>query len=413
VGLERVFNEIFPISDVNGNFSLEFVRYGLGEPKYDMEECMERDMTYAAPLEGDAPPDRVGERRRGAPAEGHHREGSLPRGSAAADAAGHVHHQRRGARDRLAAPPLAGCRVRGDDPPERLQAVQRPDHPVPRLVGRVHGRHPRRGVGAHRQEEEVPGLRAAARGGVQPRRDVLSLFFPRETVALATLERRRSARAARRGVPRLPGRGRGRPGLARAGDGADSSATWCSPGPARCSSAAPAHGGGVRGDPRGGPLVVPVAPAPGGACGRRAEQRRCRPAAARRPREVAVFRPGTSAARRCARRSAKDPTRGTLDALFAIHNLLRPGTAPAPDVWTEDEFEQSGGPGDAHRRLPSPLDGRGEPAGGAGSREAQRSTEDRMLRFAQERGIKYVWESFREERTEKAGAPAGACWSTT
>ncbi|HZH02136.1 MAG TPA: hypothetical protein VEY30_00045, partial [Myxococcaceae bacterium] len=50
VGLERVFNEIFPITDVNGNFSLEFVRYSLGEPKYDMEECMERDMTYAAPL---------------------------------------------------------------------------------------------------------------------------------------------------------------------------------------------------------------------------------------------------------------------------------------------------------------------------------------------------------------------------
>jgi len=50
VGLERVFNEIFPISDVNGNFSLEYVRYALGEPKYDMEECMERDMTYAAPL---------------------------------------------------------------------------------------------------------------------------------------------------------------------------------------------------------------------------------------------------------------------------------------------------------------------------------------------------------------------------
>ena len=50
VGLERVFNEIFPITDVNGNFSLEFVRYSLGEPKYDIEECMERDMTYAAPL---------------------------------------------------------------------------------------------------------------------------------------------------------------------------------------------------------------------------------------------------------------------------------------------------------------------------------------------------------------------------
>ena len=49
VGLERVFNEIFPITDVNENFSLEFVDYSLGEPKYSVEECMERDMTYAAP----------------------------------------------------------------------------------------------------------------------------------------------------------------------------------------------------------------------------------------------------------------------------------------------------------------------------------------------------------------------------
>jgi DNA-directed RNA polymerase subunit beta len=50
LGLERVFNEIFPITDVNENFSLEFVDYGLGEPKYTVEECIERDMTYAAPL---------------------------------------------------------------------------------------------------------------------------------------------------------------------------------------------------------------------------------------------------------------------------------------------------------------------------------------------------------------------------
>jgi DNA-directed RNA polymerase subunit beta len=50
VGLERVFNEIFPITDVNEKFSLEFVSYALGEPKYAMEECIERDMTYAAPL---------------------------------------------------------------------------------------------------------------------------------------------------------------------------------------------------------------------------------------------------------------------------------------------------------------------------------------------------------------------------
>ncbi len=50
VGLERVFNEILPISDVSERFSLEYVSYALGEPKYSVEECIERDMTYAAPL---------------------------------------------------------------------------------------------------------------------------------------------------------------------------------------------------------------------------------------------------------------------------------------------------------------------------------------------------------------------------
>ncbi|HEX6862536.1 MAG TPA: DNA-directed RNA polymerase subunit beta, partial [Thermoanaerobaculia bacterium] len=50
VSLERVFRDLFPISDVNGKYSLEFVGYSLGEPKYTVEECIERDMTYAAPL---------------------------------------------------------------------------------------------------------------------------------------------------------------------------------------------------------------------------------------------------------------------------------------------------------------------------------------------------------------------------
>src|SRR5437763_404629 len=50
VGLERVFKDVFPIQDVNGNYSLEFVKYGLGEPKYAVEECIERDMTYSVPL---------------------------------------------------------------------------------------------------------------------------------------------------------------------------------------------------------------------------------------------------------------------------------------------------------------------------------------------------------------------------
>ncbi|MFQ5551228.1 MAG: DNA-directed RNA polymerase subunit beta, partial [Gemmatimonadales bacterium] len=50
IALERVFREVFPITDVNGNYSLEFVKFSLGEPKYAVEECIERDMTYSAPL---------------------------------------------------------------------------------------------------------------------------------------------------------------------------------------------------------------------------------------------------------------------------------------------------------------------------------------------------------------------------
>src|SRR5918996_634602 len=50
IGLERVFKDVFPIQDVNGNYSLEFVKYSLGEPKYSVEECIERDMTYSVPL---------------------------------------------------------------------------------------------------------------------------------------------------------------------------------------------------------------------------------------------------------------------------------------------------------------------------------------------------------------------------
>src|SRR4051812_15695416 len=50
IGLERVFKDLFPISDVHENFELTFKSYNLGEPKYSVAECIERDMTYSAPL---------------------------------------------------------------------------------------------------------------------------------------------------------------------------------------------------------------------------------------------------------------------------------------------------------------------------------------------------------------------------
>ena len=49
-GLMGVFQSVFPIKDFNETSVLEFVRYELEPPKYDVEECQQRDMTYAAPL---------------------------------------------------------------------------------------------------------------------------------------------------------------------------------------------------------------------------------------------------------------------------------------------------------------------------------------------------------------------------
>ena len=50
MGLKEVFHDISPIQDFTGNLVLEFLDYILGETKYSVEECKERDFTYAAPL---------------------------------------------------------------------------------------------------------------------------------------------------------------------------------------------------------------------------------------------------------------------------------------------------------------------------------------------------------------------------
>ena len=49
-GLREAFASISPIKDFTGNLVLEFGEHSLGEPKYTVEECRERDMTYCAPL---------------------------------------------------------------------------------------------------------------------------------------------------------------------------------------------------------------------------------------------------------------------------------------------------------------------------------------------------------------------------
>jgi len=49
-GIEAVFKSVFPIKDFNERAVLEYVSYEFEEPKYDVEECVQRDMTFAAPL---------------------------------------------------------------------------------------------------------------------------------------------------------------------------------------------------------------------------------------------------------------------------------------------------------------------------------------------------------------------------
>src|SRR3954467_2222598 len=49
-GLQAVFRSVFPITDFSNTASLEFVKYEFEQPKYDVDECRQRGMTFAAPL---------------------------------------------------------------------------------------------------------------------------------------------------------------------------------------------------------------------------------------------------------------------------------------------------------------------------------------------------------------------------
>src|ERR671939_376680 len=50
VGLQGVFKSVFPIKDFSETSSIEFVSYALDKPKYDVDECRQRGMTFAAPI---------------------------------------------------------------------------------------------------------------------------------------------------------------------------------------------------------------------------------------------------------------------------------------------------------------------------------------------------------------------------
>ena len=49
-GFDRVFKSIFPIEDLNDKATLEYISYRLEKPKFDVEECIARGLTYSAAL---------------------------------------------------------------------------------------------------------------------------------------------------------------------------------------------------------------------------------------------------------------------------------------------------------------------------------------------------------------------------
>ena len=49
-GLEQVFRSIFPIVSVSGNAKIDYLKYELSEPEFDVFECLPRGRTYEAPL---------------------------------------------------------------------------------------------------------------------------------------------------------------------------------------------------------------------------------------------------------------------------------------------------------------------------------------------------------------------------
>ena len=49
-GFDRVFKSIFPIEDLNDKATLEYISYRLEKPKFDVEECIQRGLTYSSAL---------------------------------------------------------------------------------------------------------------------------------------------------------------------------------------------------------------------------------------------------------------------------------------------------------------------------------------------------------------------------
>ena len=201
----------------------------IGEPKYSVEECIERDMTYAAPLKATLQlvvfEEVEGEKRPKNIIEKEVYLGELPIMTPLGTFV--INGAERVVVSQLHRSPGRG--VRGGHPPERPAALLGADHPVPGLVGRVHDRHSRRDLRPHRQEEEVPGHGAAARLRLRRERGHPAALLRHEGAVARRQDRDPAGEA--RDAGRAAGRGSAEP---------------------RGAEGRPAGRGGRRADPRAG-----------------------------------------------------------------------------------------------------------------------------------------------------------------
>ena len=117
-GLEGVLREIFPIESYDKTINLAYLKYELGKPRYDADECRQLRLTYGRPF-------RVWLRlNKEQPGRGR----SLPGRHADHDRRRRIHHQRRRARRRQPAAPLPWRRFRRRNRSRRQATSQLPHH---------------------------------------------------------------------------------------------------------------------------------------------------------------------------------------------------------------------------------------------------------------------------------------------
>ena len=167
-GLQAVFRSVFPIKDFNGTSELVFVSYNLEKPKYDVEECRQRGMTFAAPIKVTTQLMIYDTTRRWrAHRPRHQGAGGLLRRDPADDRDRDVHHQRDRARRRVSqlhrSPGVFFDHDKGKTPLERQAPLQRARHPVPRLVARLRVRPEGHHLRPHRPPPEDARHGAPAR----------------------------------------------------------------------------------------------------------------------------------------------------------------------------------------------------------------------------------------------------------